>query len=189
MTPVNTYATKEAKELLEYLYNTAGKKIITGQHTQTIPMEERTHIHNITGKYPKLLEFELLAYSPNVNYGDASEECLVEVEENKHTMDTALEWAKENNGIVSLCFHWFSPIGGRDKSFYTRHTDFDPCQVLIEDTPERKAFFSDLDVIAEELRRFQEANIPVLWRPLHEADAIGFGGVPKDQRLPKSCIG
>lgn len=174
MTPVNTHATKEAKELLEYLYNTAGKKIITGQHTQTIPMEERTHIHNITGKYPKLLEFELLAYSPNVNYGDASEECLVEVEENKHTMDTALEWAKENNGIVSLCFHWFSPIGGRDKSFYARHTDFDPCQVLIEGTPERKAFFSDLDVIAEELRRFQEANIPVLWRPLHEAEGDWF---------------
>ena len=33
MKPVNENATKEAKELLAYLYETAGKKIITGQHT------------------------------------------------------------------------------------------------------------------------------------------------------------
>ena len=37
MKPVNENATKEAKELLAYLYETAGKKIITGQHTQTNP--------------------------------------------------------------------------------------------------------------------------------------------------------
>ena len=48
MKPVNENATKEAKELLAYLYETAGKKIITGQHTQTNPMEEITYIHEKT---------------------------------------------------------------------------------------------------------------------------------------------
>ena len=57
MMPVNKHATKEACELLQYLYDTAGKQIITGQHTQTVPMEERTHIHELTGAYPKLQGF------------------------------------------------------------------------------------------------------------------------------------
>ena len=112
MKPVNENATKEAKELLAYLYETAGKKIITGQHTQTNPMEEITYIHEKTGAYPKLQGFELLSYSPNINYADASEACLTEVKENQGTMDTAIKWAKETDGIVSICFHWFSPVGG-----------------------------------------------------------------------------
>lgn len=174
MQPVNKNATKEACELLSYLYHVAGNHIITGQHTQTVPMEERSHIHEITGKYPKLQGFELLSYSPNINYADASEECLTEVRSNQHTVETALEWAKTTQGIVSFCFHWFSPIGGRDKSFYTIHTDFDPSRVLITDTPERNAFFRDLDVIAEELRRFQKERIPILWRPFHEAEGDWF---------------
>lgn len=174
MKPVNPNATKEARELLEYLYQTAGTGIITGQHTQTVPMEERTHIYEVTGKLPKLQGFELLSYSPNINYGDASDECLTEVEENRNTVDTAIQWAKETNGIVALCFHWFSPIGGRDKSFYSRHTDFDPRRVLEEGTKERIAFFQDLDVIVEELRRFQAESIPVLWRPFHEAEGDWF---------------
>ena len=148
MKPVNENATKEAKELLAYLYETAGKKIINGQHTQTNPMEEITYIHEKTGAYPKLQGFELLSYSPNINYADASEACLTEVKENQGTMDTAIKWAKETDGIVSICFHWFSPVGGRDKSFYSEHTEFDPEQVLVEGTKEQEAFYQDLDVIA-----------------------------------------
>lgn len=174
MKPVNAQATAEAVALLEYLYETAGKKIITGQHTQTVPMEEAEHIFQSTGKRPKLQGFELLAYSPNINYDVTSPECMKEVEENRETVDAALKWAEETKGIVSFCFHWFSPIGGKDKSFYTEHTDFDPEQVLKEGTPEREAFFHDLDRIATELRRFQEKRIPVLWRPLHESEGTWF---------------
>lgn len=174
MKPVNKNATKQAEELLQYLYDTAGKKIITGQHTQTNPMEEIDYIHQITGKKPKMRGFELLAYSPNINYKNASEECLTEVYENRDTMDTALKWAKQEKGIVTLSFHWFSPLGGCDKSFYAEHTDFDAARVLEDDTPERRAFFHDMDVIAEELRRFQMEGIPILWRPFHESDGEWF---------------
>ncbi|MGN0131507.1 MAG: glycosyl hydrolase [Lachnospiraceae bacterium] len=174
MKPVNPNATKEAKELLNYLYQVAGNGIITGQHTQTNPMEEVVYIKEKTGHAPKLQGFELLGYSPNINYEDASEACLTEVEENKGTMKTALKWAKETNGIVAMCFHWFSPIGGRDKAFYAEHTDFDARKVLEEGTEERKAFYSDMDVIAEELKKFQEENIPILFRPFHEADGTWF---------------
>lgn len=174
MIPVNPNATKEACELLHYLQRTAGEKIITGQHTQTNPMEEIDYIYEKTGKRPKLRGFEMLAYSPNINYDDASEACLTEVYENRDTMDTAIKWAKESGGIVTLSFHWFSPIGGRDKSFYAEHTDFDAARILIDGTPEREAFYHDMDCIAGELKRFQDEHIPILWRPFHESDGEWF---------------
>lgn len=179
MTTADPKATKETRALLEYLHTTAGKQIITGQHTQTIPCEEIEYIRRTTGKEPKLRGFELLAYSPNINYEDASPECLKEVEENKGTVETALQWAKKQRddgteGILTFTFHWFSPLGGRDKSFYTEHTDFNALEVLREGTPERAAFYHDMDVIAEILQRFQEEKIPILWRPFHESNGTWF---------------
>lgn len=53
MTPVNTHATENAKKLLEYLSEIGGQKIITGQHTQTVPMEEVQEIKHITGRTPR----------------------------------------------------------------------------------------------------------------------------------------
>lgn len=172
--PVNKNASEKAKELLNYLSDIAGKKIITGQHTQTKPMEEISYIHDITGKYPKLRGFELLSYSPNINFQDATEECTTEIYENQGTVETAIEWAKHTDGIVTCCFHWFSPLGGRDKSFYAQNTDFDASRVLIEGTSERTAFFHDMDVIAGQLELFQKEDIPVLWRPFHESDGTWF---------------
>ena len=106
MKPVNENASKETCQLLDYLYAAAGRRIITGQHTQTNPMEEIDYLYRITGKKPKLRGFEMLAYSPNINYEDASQACLTEVYENRDTMDTAIRWAKESHGIVTLSFHW-----------------------------------------------------------------------------------
>lgn len=173
-TTVNPNASASAKKLLNDLSERAGKSIITGQHTQTNELEEIDYIKKITGKEPLLRGFELLAYSPNINYQDATEECLTEVYENRDTVETALQWAKTTNGIVTLTFHWFSPLGGRDKSFYAKNTDFDAEKILEEGTPERTAFYHDMDVIAEELRKFQDADIPVLWRPFHEAEGDWF---------------
>lgn len=173
-TTVNPNASASAKKLLNDLSERAGKSIITGQHTQTNELEEIDYIKKITGKEPLLRGFELLAYSPNINYQDATEECLTEVYENRDTVETALQWAKTTNGIVTLTFHWFSPIGGHDKSFYAKNTDFDAEKILEEGTPERTAFYHDMDVIAEELRKFRDADIPVLWRPFHEAEGDWF---------------
>ena len=178
MKPVNPNATKEACALLDYLYENAGKKIISGQHTQTVPMEEISYIEEVTGKKPKLQGFELLGYSPNINRNDASVECLTEVDENYGTVETALKWAKETSGIVHYCFHWFSPIGGRDKSFYAKNTDFDARDILVSGSEAEKKFYSDLDVIAVELRsRFSGDRFT-------KRTESGSGGV---QRVTKSA--
>lgn len=172
--PVDSKATPEAKALLNYLSEIGGRKILTGQHTQTNPMEEIDWIFRHTGKKPALRGFEMLAYSPNINEDDASEACLTEVRENRGTMETARRWAREEKGIVTLSFHWFSPMGGRDKSFYAEHTDFDPERVLLEGSDERAAFCHDMDAVAGELQKFQDEHIPVLWRPFHESYGTWF---------------
>lgn len=89
---------------------------------------------------------------------------------------------------VALSFHWFSPIGGHDKSFYAKNTDFDAEKILENDSPERTAFYNDMDVIAHELKNFQQADIPVLWRSFHEADDNWFWWVQKNFALMNSII-
>ena len=115
-------------------------------------MEEAVYIEEKTGRLPKLRGFELLGYSPNINYDDATYECLKEVYDNRGTLKTAFEWAKETGDILTFSFHWFSPLYGKDKSFYAKNTEFDASKILTEGTPERKAFYHDMDVIAKLLQ-------------------------------------
>lgn len=174
MKPVNKNATAEAVKLLEYIAGMSGKGIITGQHTQTKKMEEVQKIQEITGKTPALCGFELLAYSPNINYESGDQDCRTEIDENKDTLEEAMDWVLNKKGIVTLTWHWFSPLGGKDKSFYAEKTDFDATKVLVEGTKEREAFFSDMDVMAGLLKEFQDKQIPILWRPFHESEGEWF---------------
>lgn len=171
--PVNKNATKEVKAVLAYLEEIRGKKILTGQHTLTMAQEELWQIKKATGRFPALCGFELLAYSPNINYASCDEVALKEINENKGTLQRAYEWA-ERGGLLTFTWHWYSPVGGVDKSFYSKNTDFDAGQVFVEGTPERRAFYHDMDVMAELLQGFQEKHIPILWRPFHEAEGEWF---------------
>src|SRR5690625_3906605 len=87
--PCNPNATKEVVNVLNYLHKISGNGIITGQHTKTKAQEELLYINKVTGKLPGLCGFELLAYSPNINYEQTDEECLKEVKENKNTLEEA----------------------------------------------------------------------------------------------------
>lgn len=173
MEPTNRQATPNARRLLQYLASVGGRGILTGQHTQTVKMEEIDEIRKITGKEPALRGFELLSYSPNIRYQTGDEACRTEIDENRGTLAQALAFGRRG-GIVTFTWHWFSPLGGQDKSFYSRNTDFDPEKVLVEGTPEREAFYRDLDAIAGFLQPFMEEDIPILWRPFHESEGEWF---------------
>jgi mannan endo-1,4-beta-mannosidase len=59
--------------------------------------------------------------------------------------------------------------------FYTRATTFDVDKALRDPkSANYQLLLRDIDVIARELKKFQAAGIPVLWRPLHEADGGWF---------------
>ncbi len=173
ITPSDPRAQECVKRVMAYLAEISGDRIVTGQHTQTLAMEEYEHIREVTGKEPALLGFELLSYSPNINYLDTDEECMTEVTENLGTLRRAWEWA-ERKGLITFTWHWFSPLGGRSKAFFTEHTDFDAAQAVIPGTPEHQALLSDLDVMAGILRPFCERQIPILWRPFHEGEGEWF---------------
>ncbi len=173
MDSVNKNARPEVKRVLDYLEENRGKKIILGQHTQTMAQEELAHIKEITGDLPALCGFELLGYSPNINYGESGEECVKEADEAKGTLKKAWEWAGKG-GLITFTWHWFSPLGGRDKSFFTENTDFNAVRAVTEGTPENTALLSDMDYMAGLLRPFCDEHIPILWRPFHENDEKWF---------------
>ena len=158
---------------MKYLADISGDRIVTGQHTQTIPMEELEKIRKVTGKEPALLGFELLAYSPNINEKDTDDACMTEVIENRDTLKCAYDWA-DKKGLITFTWHWFSPLGGRSKAFYTENTDFDADKAIIPGTDEYDAMISDLDHMAGILKPFSDKGIPILWRPFHEMDGTWF---------------
>ena len=135
--PCNPNAQPEVKEVLEYLSQIEGKGILTGQHTQTMEQPEIWRIEKLTGKLPAICGFELLSYSPNIRRETADEECLKEVDENTGTLEKAWEWA-ERGGLMTFTWHWFSPLGGNDKSFYAEKTDYDAAKAVMEGTPEHE---------------------------------------------------
>lgn len=172
-TPCNEKAQDCVKRVMQYLSDITYRQMITGQHTQTMAQEELHYIEKITGKQPALLGFELLSYSPNINYMDTDAECMKEVTENYGTLKRAWEWAAAK-GLITFTWHWFSPLGGRAKSFFAENTNFDASMAVISGTPENKAFLSDLDVMAGLLRPFADKGVPILWRPFHEGDGSWF---------------
>lgn len=163
----------EAQRLLDYLTEIRGKKLILGQHTQTMAQEELSKIRQITGQLPALCGFELLGYSPNIIPELSGEECMTEVQEARGTLRRAWDWARLG-GLITFTWHWFSPLGGKDKSFFSVNTDFSAEKAAQPGTPENAALINDLDHMAGLLRPFCDEHIPILWRPFHESEGDWF---------------
>lgn len=67
----------------------------------------------------------------------------------------------ENNGTA------LDP--NKDYAFYKADTEFDAANATVEGTWENKVFTEDLKNAAAYLKLLRDADIPVLWRPFHEA--------------------
>ncbi|PAD70479.1 hypothetical protein CHH83_03955 [Bacillus sp. 7586-K] len=171
---VNKDSSAGAKKLMNFFREIYGQKIITGQHTAAAHGPELDHIKKVTGKLPALRGFDLLSYSFMTDTDEPTDHKLIEIEENKGSIESAIEWSTRFNGIVTFCWHWYAPTGGKDKTFYTENTQFDLNKALIPGTTEYEALLSDMDEIALQLKKLKDANVPVLWRPLHEADGGWF---------------
>ena len=76
------------------------------------------------------------------------------------------------HGLVGLCWHWRAPLD--EPSFYTSETHFDIARAVTPGTQEYAGVLHDLDAIAGELEVLRDARVPVVWRPLHEANGRWF---------------
>ncbi|WP_231869837.1 glycosyl hydrolase [Paenibacillus riograndensis] len=167
-TLMNPDATPEARALMNFMDSQYGQKIISGQQT----LEDAEWIGQETGKYPAILATDLMDYSPSrVENGASSTE-----------IEKMIAWYNRG-GIVSLCWHWNAPkgIGGEEpgyewwRGFYTEYTTFDVEYALDHpDSEDYHLLIRDIDEIAIQLKRLQNAGVPVLWRPLHEAEGGWF---------------
>jgi hypothetical protein len=158
----------EAQSLMAYFSDIYGQKILSGQQEgwrgTNVLSFELSHITNTTGKLPAVLGLDLAGVtrtedSPWRRWRHAAAE-------------RAIDWYVNRHGIVSLCWHWTAPIG--ERVVYTKDTRFDLRRALAEGTEEHAAVLRDLDAVAAELKLLQDARVPVLWRPLHEANGRWF---------------
>ena len=162
--PVMPHASPESHALLNFFADSYGKNIISGQHDgwrMTNGMTEELHyIQQTTGTLPALLELDVSDYTMSGH--DA----------NHRVANYVKGWSQERHGIAALCWHWHAPMNGR--SFYVKETTFDVARAVTPGTPEYDAVEQDLDSVADELTILRDAHVPVVWRPLHEANGRWF---------------
>lgn len=160
--------TREADSLYQFLKKIYGKVILSGQYGGE---NEFKHIKDLSGKTPVIRGFDLIDYTPSrVERGTTSTE-----------VEKAIEWNKQR-GITTFCWHWNAPKDlidqpGKEwwRGFYTEATTFDVTKAMNDQgSEEYTLIIRDIDEIAVQLKRLQQANIPVLWRPLHEAEGKWF---------------
>lgn len=166
--PVDPAASPEARALFSRLTREFGHRTFAGQHESDPRNPSRlAHITRLTGGgAPALLGLDLLYYSQAWNGPDSD-----------NAIEAARDWALQHHGIVTLSWHWLAPLHGSPllwDSFSSGKTTFDVSRLADESSPEYAAVLRDLDRVAEKLKILRDARIPVLWRPLHEAEGGWF---------------
>lgn len=122
-------------------------------------LNEAEWVYKHTGKYPAMATFDYihLPFSP-VNWIDYSKTDFIE------------EWWSYN-GLISASWHWNVPKkeGSTEYTYKPEETTFKASNALLEGTWENDFIVADLKKIANYLKLLQQKEIPVIWRPLHEA--------------------
>lgn len=175
----NPNATAATKNLYAFLGDHYGKRIISGQYGD----EDIQWVKELTGKTPAIHGFDFMDYMPLRREKGA----------NPQDTESAIDWVINKHGVVEFSWHWDAPadiydeayredcknVTGGDarwyKAFYSCASHFDLTAAL--DNPESdnyKAIVRDIDLIAVELKKLQDAGAPVLFRPLHEAAGEWF---------------
>jgi mannan endo-1,4-beta-mannosidase len=170
-------ASASTRALTQDLIDRYGEGTLTGVYNP----KDAAKVYEITGKHPAVFGGDFMEYSPSrvehgAKPGRHSEE-MIEQHQAGH--------------IITMSWHWNAPAGlidkkekdqrGRevDKSWYkgfnSNATTFDIAAALADkESAEYRLVLRDIDVIAGELGKFAAADVPILWRPLHEAEGKWF---------------
>lgn len=175
--PVDPKATPRARALWRFLAGEYGRKTLSGQYAA----DDCERIRAASGKMPAIRGGDFMDYSPSrLPFGaDAA-----------GTTEKLIDAAKAGQ-IVTMSWHWNAPKDLIDKTyknargetieapwyrgFYTFATTFDLRHALDNpDSGDYRLLLRDIDAIAVQLKKFADADVPVLWRPLHEAEGGWF---------------
>lgn len=175
-TPVDAKASPETKALMKYLHSVYGKHVISGQQEiygggNDGDMElEFDWIKENTGKLPAIRGFDMMNYNPLYGWEDGTTERLI-------------DWVKNKNGIATTSWHLNVPIDFENytlgdevdwqkctyKNYQASNSTFNTANILNEDSKERAYFDAAVEDLAEQLKLCQDAGVPIIFRPLHEA--------------------
>ena len=159
-----------AAKLHQFLLDNFQRRIISGvmtlkslSTTSGNAQNEISWLYEKTGKKPALLGLDFMDHTGAVQPKWIN---------NPDVIQDAIAW-NSSNGIVALCWHWRDP-SHITNGFYTEKTDFDPRKIFEPQSAEYAAMMRDMDIVAGYLRTLQENDVPVIWRPLHEASGRWF---------------
>ena len=165
----NPKASAQAQSLYNFLCDTYGNHVISGQQESTWMGSEDYEfdiIKNASGKYPALRGLDYM--------GDDFAGC------NRR----AKKWY-DKGGIVTICWHCGSDFSGSHTESLA--SDLNWNAALTEGTAEYNALIAGMDKGAKALKELQEQGIPVVWRPFHEFDGKWFwwgkGGAENFKKL------
>ncbi len=175
--PCDQLATVETQSLMAYLADVYGKQIISGQqeiysggpHGLETEFE---YLKDTTGHYPAIRGFD---------YGNF---CCPAFGSDDGSTKRVLDWVKNKNGIATASFHLNVPkdfesfkIGSRidwsNTTYTAKDTDFSPSKAATEGTKENEYYHAALKTLAAEFKKLEAEGVPVIWRPLHEAEGGG----------------
>lgn len=180
----NPNASDSAKRLYNYLCDQYGNHIISGQqeycgsHNYNLYADpdnyikdneqEFEYIQEKTGKMCALRGIDFLNYRSNATWDD-------------NAAERTIQWVNEYKGIATVVWHWSVPSeeGSTDCNFYVEsasanYTTFSISRALEEGTWEHEVLMADIAEIAKQLTKLKNADVPILWRPLHEAEGAWF---------------
>ena len=136
--------------------------------------QEMEYLEATTGKLPAIRGFDLNCHNPGFGWEDG-------------VTDRMIKWAKENNGICTVSWHCTVPTSMADfeiddegnitkisddwqKFTYSEKTDWVTANIMKEGTKENVFYNEAIKMIAAELKKCQDAGVPIIFRPLHEAE-------------------
>ena len=154
--PVNPNASVQARNLLCYLYEIYGNHVLSGQQETSWasdPAADVDWVHSTVGEYPAVLGGDYLYPSG--------------------TTDRAIAWANAG-GITMIRYHMGAPPMEDTYENSQQAVSNGISSVLTVGTAEHTSFLQKLDYAAAELQRLEDANVPVLWAPFHEASGDWF---------------
>ncbi|WP_068604287.1 glycosyl hydrolase [Paenibacillus swuensis] len=161
--PVNSDATQASRDLLQYLYNTSGNHILSGQFNYIEdPSGWSNQVQNITGKRPALW---------------GSDFAWEEIKHQRQGMVNAAIAEHQAGSIVTLSWHQQKPNDpdnagwGSVQGWYTEQ---EMTELVTPGTTLYNQWLAKADEIAGYLQQLEDAGVPVLWRPYHENNAGWF---------------
>jgi len=165
----DSQATPAARTLMNRLAASYGRETWSGLCYET---NDIAHVHAASSLKPAIVAGDFMDYSPSrVAFGSLP----------KDGTETMIALSRSGY-TVSMCWHWNAPTNLLNspehpwwRGFYTDATTFDVAKAFADtNSVEYALILRDIDAIAAQLQKFSNAGIPVLWRPLHEAEGGWF---------------